>query len=203
MQTLTVPHLGVEAGASAASGSCCSVFATMMWCIFKPWARINPLPLKRLLSGCFISAGRETKKLVLSAPSLCDLGPSIPSPHAEVTSQHTHTHSSRHLLEEHWMPQVSKVVWWLETSCFLSLLTKIKVTEIPPSWSPPRYWTGHLNPMSWGTRVLPCLVSCTTLRHIAGLGLGLSCSQGLRTRELPVMPLWIHFTSDSKIRLSE
>lgn len=169
MQTLTGLHLEVEAMASAASGSCCSVFATMMGCIFKPWVRINPLPLKWLLSGCFISAVRETKKLVLSAPSLCDLGPSIPPSHAEVTSQHTHAHSSWNLLEEHWMPQVFKVVWWLETSCFLRLLTKIKVTEIPPLWSPPRSWTGHLNPMSWGTRVLSCLVSHTTLRHTAGL----------------------------------
>lgn len=99
MQALTALHLGVETMASAASGSCWSVFATMMGCMFKPWARINPLPLKRLLSGCFASAVRETKKLVLSAPSLCDLGPSIPSPHAEVTSQHTYAHSFWNLLK--------------------------------------------------------------------------------------------------------
>lgn len=99
MQTLTVLHSGVEAMASAASGSCYRVFATKMGCIFKPRARINPWPLKQLLSGCFISAVRETKKLVLSAPSLCDLGPSIPPSCAEVTSQHTHTHSSWYLLK--------------------------------------------------------------------------------------------------------
>lgn len=71
---------GVVSLWSAASRSCCGGFSAMTGCILDPRARINPVCLQQILSGCLIKAAGKATRTSTSPRS------PFPSIHSQETS---------------------------------------------------------------------------------------------------------------------